>query len=205
MKLKTSKENCKQNTSNINSFELTNNLIELEENKNLLSKETLLEFDEIIKDITENSNVSALKDHIQHINSSRYAHCKEVAFYTFLICKKLNLDYISAARGAMLHDFYFYDWRNKHVEEQKKFHLFRHPRIALENALDIFKLNDLEKDIIAKHMWPLTISLPRFAESYIVTFVDKYCATKEFFRFLKIKKNVKLLNSTNIENKTNSK
>ena len=205
MKLKTSKENCKQNTSNINSFELTNNLIELEENKNLLSKVTLLEFDEIIKDITENSNVSALKDHIQHINSSRYAHCKEVAFYTFLICKKLNLDYISAARGAMLHDFYFYDWRNKHVEGQKKFHLFRHPRIALENALDIFKLNDLEKDIIAKHMWPLTISLPRFAESYIVTFVDKYCATKEFFRFLKIKKNVKLLNSTNIENKTNSK
>ena len=205
MKLKTSKENCKQNTSNINSFELTNNLIELEENKNLLSKETLLEFDEIIKDITENSNVSALKDHIQHINSSRYAHCKEVAFYTFLICKKLNLDYISAARGAMLHDFYFYDWRNKHVEGQKKFHLFRHPRIALENALDIFKLNDLEKDIIAKHMWPLTISLLRFAESYIVTFVDKYCATKEFFRFLKIKKNVKLLNSTNIENKTNSK
>ena len=205
MKLKTSKENCKQNTSNINSFELTNNLIELEENKNLLSKETLLEFDEIIKDITENSNVSALKDHIQHINSSRYAHCREVAFYTFLICKKLNLDYISAARGAMLHDFYFYDWRNKHVEGQKKFHLFRHPRIALENALDIFKLNDLEKDIIAKHMWPLTISLPRFAESYIVTFVDKYCATKEFFRFLKIKKNVKLLNSTNIENKTNSK
>lgn len=205
MKLKTSKENCKQNTSNINSFELTNNLIELEENKNLLFKETLLEFDEIIKDITENSNVSALKDHIQHINSSRYAHCKEVAFYTFLICKKLNLDYISAARGAMLHDFYFYDWRNKHVEGQKKFHLFRHPRIALENALDIFKLNDLEKDIIAKHMWPLTISLPRFAESYIVTFVDKYCATKEFFRFLKIKKNVKLLNSTNIENKTNSK
>lgn len=205
MKLKTSKENCKQNTSNINSFELTNNLIELEENKNLLSKETLLEFDEIIKDITENSNVSALKDHIQHINSSRYAHCKEVAFYTFLICKKLNLDYISAARGAMLHDFYFYDWRNKHVEGQKKFHLFRHPRIALENALDIFKLNDLEKDIIAKHMWPLTIFLPRFAESYIVTFVDKYCATKEFFRFLKIKKNVKLLNSTNIENKTNSK
>lgn len=205
MKLKTSKENCKQNTSNINSFELTNNLIELEENKNLLSKETLLEFDEIIKDITENSNVSALKDHIQHINSSRYAHCKEVAFYTFLICKKLNLDYISAARGAMLHDFYFYDWRNKHVEGQKKFHLFRHPRIALENALDIFKLNDLEKDIIAKHMWPLTISLPRFAESYIVTFVDKYCATKEFFRFLKNKKNVKLLNSTNIENKTNSK
>ena len=36
----------------------------------------------------------------------------------------------------------FYNWRNKHVEGQKKFHLFKHPRIALENALDIFELND---------------------------------------------------------------
>ncbi len=204
--VKTSKRFYKKlKNFDINSFELTNNLIELDENKNLISRETLLEFNEIIKDISENSNVAALKDHIQHINSSRYSHCKEVAFYTFLICKKLKLDYISAARGAMLHDFYFYNWRNKHVEGQKRFHLFRHPRIALENALDIFELNDLEKDIIVKHMWPLTISLPRFAESYIVTFVDKYCATKEFFRFLKVKRNIKLLNSANTENKTNSK
>ena len=92
-----------------------------------------------------------------------------------------------------------FNWRNKHVEGQKKFHLFRHPRIALENALDIFELNDLEKDIILKHMWPLTIIPPRFAEGYIVTLVDKYCATKEFFRFLKTRKNIKLLSEGKIE------
>ncbi len=182
-------------TNSVNSYELTNNLIEIDENKSAISKEDIAEFKEIIKDIAENSNVTALKDHIQHINSSRYAHCEEVALYTFLICKKLKLDYISAARGAMLHDFYFYNWRNKHVEGQKKFHLFRHPRIALENALDIFDLNDMEKDIIVKHMWPLTIVPPKFKESYIVTLVDKYCATKEFFKFLKIKKSTKLLES----------
>lgn len=182
-------------TNSVNSYELTNNLIEIDENKSAISKEDIAEFKEIIKDIAENSNVTALKDHIQHINSSRYAHCEEVALYTFLICKKLKLDYISAARGAMLHDFYFYNWRNKHVEGQKKFHLFRHPRIALENALDIFDLNDMEKDIIVKHMWPLTIVPPKFKESYIVTIVDKYCATKEFFKFLKIKKSTKLLES----------
>ena len=180
-------------TDSINSFELTNELIEINENASSISKENIAEFKEIIKDITENSNVTALKDHIQHINSSRYAHCEEVALYTFLICKKLKLDYISATRGAMLHDFYFYNWRNKHVEGQKKFHLFRHTRIALENALDIFDLNDMEKDIIIKHMWPLTIVPPKFKESYIVTLVDKYCATKEFFKFLKAKKNTKLL------------
>lgn len=152
------------------------------------------EFKEIIKDITENSSVVSLKEHVQHMKGSRYKHCYEVAYYTYVITKKLGLDYISATRGAMLHDFYFYDWRNKGVEGQKRFHAYRHPRIALNNAKENFDLNDLEKDIILKHMWPLTIRLPRFSESYIVTFVDKYCAMKEFFKFLKYKKRLRKFN-----------
>lgn len=145
------------------------------------------EFKEIVSDIENNENVKALKEHTQHEFSSRFEHCEKVAYHTYLICKKLGLDYISAARGAMLHDFYFYDWRNKHVEGQKKFHAMRHPNIALKNAQDIFELNDLEKDIIKKHMWPLTVIPPSYKESFIVTFVDKYCATVEFFRYLKNK------------------
>ena len=151
------------------------------------------EFKKIIEDITENSSVQALKEHIQHKNSTRYEHCYNVAYYTYVISKKLGLDYISATRGAMLHDFYFYDWRNKGVEGQKKFHAYRHPRIALNNAMENFDLNDIEKDIILKHMWPLTMSLPRFSESFIVTLVDKYCATKEFFGYYKYKRRMKKL------------
>lgn len=93
--------------------------------------------------------------------------------------------------GAMLHDFYFYDWRNKHVEGQKRFHAMRHPNIALTNALDIFELNDLERDIIKKHMWPMTIVPPSYLESFIVTLVDKYCATVEFFKHFSKGENVK--------------
>lgn len=146
------------------------------------------EFREIVSDIINNSNVKALREHMQHMHTSRFEHCQMVAYYTYVICKKMRLDYISAARGAMLHDFYFYDWRNKNVEGQKKFHLMRHPNIALTNALDIFELNDLEKDIIKKHMWPVTIALPGYTESFIVTCVDKYCATVEFFKYFKVKK-----------------
>jgi len=157
------------------------------------------EFREIIKDITENSSMISLKEHEQHMNTSRYKHCYEVAFYTYAICKKLGLDYISAARGAMLHDFYFYDWRNKGVEGQKRFHAYRHPRIALNNAIENFDLNDLEKDIIVKHMWPLTLNFPKYSESYIVTLIDKYCATREFFKYLKYKKYLKKLNKLKIQ------
>lgn len=151
------------------------------------SEPTIDEFKFIIKDIANNPNVLALKDHVQHAISSRYSHCLSVAFYTYVICKKLGLDYVSATKGAMLHDFYFYNWRNKNVEGQKKFHAFRHPKISLTNACDIFELNNLEKDIIVKHMWPLTIRFPRYLESYIVTFVDKYCATNELFKFIKLR------------------
>ena len=158
-------------------------------NKELITvDEDLAEFKSIVKDIAENSSVLALKEHVQHIASSRYAHCLEVSYYTYKICKKWGLDYVSAARGAMLHDFYFYNWRNKGVEGQKKFHLLRHPRIAYTNASELFELNDLEKDAILKHMWPVNPLLPKFKEGYIITFVDKYCATKEFFNQFKIKK-----------------
>lgn len=163
------------------------------ESKNslIVSEPNIAEFKLIIKDIVTNKNISALKERVQHASSSRFSHCLCVSFYTYAICKKLGLDYISAARGAMLHDFYYYDWRDKNVEGQKKFHAFRHPRIALNNALDIFELNDIEKDIIVKHMWPLTVKLPSYKESYIVTFVDKYCATHEVIK--KIRKKINKL------------
>lgn len=144
------------------------------------------EFREIIKDITENSSVISLKEHVQHMKGSRYKHCYEVAFYTYVLCKKLGLDYISATRGAMLHDFYFYDWRNKGVEGQKRFHAYRHPRIALHNANENFELNDVEKDIILKHMWPLTIIPPKTWEGFVVMYVDKHCGLIEtIMRFKK--------------------
>ena len=46
-----------------------------------------------------------------------------------------------------------------------------------------FDLNKKEKDIIIKHMWPLTIIPPRYIESFIITLVDKYCALKESYNY----------------------
>ena len=160
----------------------------------------LAEFKSIVNDIAKNESVLALREHVQHIASSRYSHLMEVSYYTYKLCKKLNLDYISAARAAMLHDFYFYNWRNKGVEGQKKFHLMRHPRIALTNAAELFELNDLEKDAILKHMWPVTIVPPKYAEGFIITFVDKFCAAREFFTQFKTKKKIKAVRSS-IESK----
>ena len=63
---------------------------------------------------------------------------------------------------------------------REKFHGLEHPKIAVANARKYFSLNDIEEDIIRKHMWPLTLVPPKYKESYIVSFADKYLSSKEF-------------------------
>ena len=80
----------------------------------------------------------------------------------------------------MLHDLFLYDWR-KRQPDRKGLHAFTHGRTACDNASKLFNLNDKEKDMIIKHMWPVTIGLPKSLEGFILTFVDKYFAMQESF------------------------
>ena len=131
-----------------------------------------------ISDLIQNEIVHSMKDFVQHINVT----CLELVSYnSYLICKRLGLNCYLAARGGLLHNFFLYDW---HIAKPYKgLHRFIHPYVALENANKHFNLNDLEKDIIKKHMWPLTLRLPRYKEAFIVAFVDKYCTSKEIIKF----------------------
>lgn len=140
------------------------------------------EFNSIISDIINNDAVKEMKKYNQHYDCDCYSHCLDVAYTSYLICKKLKLDYRSAARAGMLHDFFLYDWRVLQPG-RKGFHAFRHPYIAYKRASNLFDLNKKEKDIIIKHMWPLTIIPPRYIESFIITLVDKYCALKESYNY----------------------
>jgi len=140
------------------------------------------EFHNIVRDIYEHSEFRKLKGFYHH-NSSIYEHAMAVSYLSYKICKVLGLDYHSAARGAMMHDFFLYDWRNHDEPDlpRETFHGPAHPKIALANAQKHFSLNPIERDIIIKHMWPLTPVPPRFRESFVVTFADKYLSSKEFF------------------------
>lgn len=166
--------------------------IYLDKNDHILNKKYhLIEFFDIIKDIISNDTVKQMKNYRQHCNTSCYKHCMQVAYFTYIACKKLKLDYISATRAAMIHDLFLYDWRKKYRNiELPGLHAFVHPQIALKNASKLFDLNDIEKDVIEKHMWPLTIKFPRYKEAYIVTIMDKYSACLETYLYIisKLKK-----------------
>ena len=140
--------------------------------------EKALTFIETVADITTVKEYRELMHCRQHHATSRYQHCLNVAWYSYLMARKAGLDYRSCARGAMLHDFYLYDWHKGTPLPGR--HCAVHPRIALMNAEKYFKLNDIEKDCIVHHMWPNGTAWPKTKEGMIITIADKYCAALEF-------------------------
>ena len=143
------------------------------------------EYYDCIKDLVENVKVLKMDEFIQHGNTSCLKHCLAVSYKSYRFAKTFNLDYKAVARAALLHDFFLYDWHHN----KKKKHLFQkhgyiHPKIALENAIKYFDLTPKEQDIILKHMWPLTLrSIPKYKESMLVCFVDKYISSKETLKY----------------------
>jgi uncharacterized protein len=139
------------------------------------------EYKECIRDLIQHEMVESMKNFIQHGDINCLEHSLYVSYISYLICRQLGFDYRSAARGGLLHDFFLYDWHTG--KPYKGLHGFIHPHIALQNANKYFNLNDREKDIIQKHMWPLTIRLPRYREAFVVLLADKYCASMEIVKF----------------------
>lgn len=133
-----------------------------------------------IREICEASRINESKKYYQHGMTSIYRHSLHVAYESCLIAEHFHfiVDYRSLIRGAFLHDYFLYDWHDKgHVH--KRPHGFYHPGVALQNAMMEFELSEKEKDIIKKHMFPLTVVPPGCLEAWIVCMADKVCSTRE--------------------------
>ncbi len=128
-----------------------------------------------VEDLLFSPEVVKLEDCPQHMDFSRLQHSINVSYYSFIICRRLRLNARAAARGGLLHDLFYYDWRESGTGRR---HISLHPQIALENAENLTELTDMERDIIVKHMWPM-FGVPKCRESYIVSLVDKLCAIME--------------------------
>ena len=120
-----------------------------------------------------------MKLYKHHNKTNCFDHSLKVSYLSYKFCKKYRLDYKSAATAGLLHDLYLYDWRDK--KERKGMHGYTHAKESLKNAESIYNLNEMEKDIILKHMWPLNLKLPKYRETIIVSVIDKYCAFTELF------------------------
>lgn len=138
------------------------------------------EFYSIIKPLLETDMVKKLDNYVQHHFQSRLEHSIAVSYYSYKLGKKMNLNYTAMARGGLLHDLFFYDWRTTKFDEGS--HAYVHPRIALANAKKITEISSLEEDIIVNHMMGSTLDITKSKEAFFVSMIDKYLAVSEVSR-----------------------
>lgn len=126
-----------------------------------------VEFNQVVDEYINHPKVLELKNY-QHHGVNRYDHSYRVAYYTYKTTKLLNINYISATKAAMLHDFFFDE-----VKEKSAINRYRlHPIYAVKNSKKYFTLTPLEENIIKRHMFPITLLPPKYLESWIVDIID---------------------------------
>ena len=126
--------------------------------------------------------LGATRSFIQHGDVSVYDHVLAVAKTSICMARVLSrvgiaVDVHALVRGALLHDYFLYDWHIK--DPTRPAHATHHAAAALRNARRDFSLNPTEENMIASHMFPLGGAWPGNKQSAVLWVADKVCAARE--------------------------
>ena len=153
-----------------------------------------------------------------HEKQSLYTHSLLVSIFAYKYAKKHHADYKVCAIAGLLHDFYTHAWQyskdldnldkkySENLKKKKKFstlHAFIHPYEALINSNTYFSnlINEKVENAILVHMFPLSlfnkVKLPKYKESWIITYIDKAVSLKDFPNTKEIPKYLGLKNIKN--------
>lgn len=140
------------------------------------------EVDRAARQLARTGRLNLTREFIQHGDVTVYAHVTSVARASLSFAERLDrvgisVDRASLLRGALLHDYFLYDWHDP--DPSHRLHGFRHPFFALARAEEDFELTPRERNIIARHMFPLVPVPPTCREAWIVCLADKWCALCE--------------------------
>lgn len=138
----------------------------------------------LLRELMEDERVRQMENYIQHGHVSTYDHCRRVAECSCRLNRTLHLhaDTDTLVRGAVLHDFYLYDWHEKDGGTHS-WHGFIHAERARKNAEQQFHAGEQVQEVIRTHMWPLNITrVPKSREAWIVCLSDKWVSMWETLR-----------------------
>ncbi|WP_077597468.1 HD domain-containing protein [Olsenella urininfantis] len=130
-------------------------------------------------DILSSAGMEVERRCIQHGTTSVFAHSMAVTMACVALAQALRVavDERALVRGALLHDYFLYDWHES--DPSHRLHGFTHPGRACANAIRDFGIGPVEQHMVRHHMFPLTPIPPRCREAVILCLADKYVATKE--------------------------
>ena len=153
-----------------------------------LSDEQEKYFYDTLEELCRQSRLLESHRYMQHGDTSVFLHSVSVAYFSYYLALKMNapVDIHSLIRGALLHDYFLYDWHNP--DNGHRLHGFSHPYTSLKNAKRDYSITKREADIIVKHMFPLTIVPPQTKEAWIVCLADKICAGEETIKGIRKRK-----------------
>lgn len=134
------------------------------------------------RDILSHASMQGMKGFAHHAQTSVFAHSVAVAYVCVALALRLRLsvDMRALVRGALLHDYFLYDWHAFDGGAHRLHGLF-HAGRALKNARAEHALSPIEENAIHRHMFPLTPIPPRCREGWLVCLADKACALCEVF------------------------
>ena len=131
---------------------------------------------ECLAELEREGKLRQERNYMQHGTTSVYEHSIKVAYISLYAVERMHLrvDRRSLVRGALLHDYFLYDWHEN--DKSHRLHGFFHAGAVLRNAVRDYELNRVERNIIARHMFPFP---PHYKEAWIVCMADKFCAGSE--------------------------
>ena len=144
-----------------------------------MSQKKTKEFYSLVQDIVDNEEFNKLNTELHH-GITTYAHSVRVAKWTYKVSKAFKMKNADkTTRAALLHDFYINDDLDGNGYDKLK----SHPKLALQNSMKYYDLDNMQQDIIVNHMFPCTHTLPKYKESYLVSTIDKIVSLYEMIRF----------------------
>ena len=139
-------------------------------------------FHHLSEPVLKTGHLNQLKQFKQHGHCTCYDHSVAVAKTALFLSMifPFRFKQKQLVRGALLHDYFLYDW-HIYDPERGHGHGFKHASIAAKRAAEDFSVTPLMAEMIKKHMWPLNLALPFHREAYILILADKVCSLRETF------------------------
>ena len=153
-----------------------------------ISIEQKAKLETLYQSFLNDPRIQRMKEVPMHRGSNTYEHCFKVAKKAIrkALRSRKDVDFEVIMLGAILHDYYLYDWRSD--KSKRKGHASKHPAIAAENAFNDFNISKEIRKVIESHMWPVKFKeFPNTKEARIVSLADKSVTIGEAFTSKKYK------------------
>ncbi|MDO4804967.1 MAG: HD domain-containing protein [Lachnospiraceae bacterium] len=138
------------------------------------------------REILESKEFARALEQTHHDKTTVGNHSIEVACIALKLSRRLKAFHIpvneeAVVRGALCHDLGILGRDDKYPNNFICLH--RHPKDSLVAADELLGgLTEMEKDIIANHMFPLTFIPPHHKEAVLVSCADKISSIREVVR-----------------------